>query len=101
MKTTLEVPDAVFRKAKAKAAERGQSLKDFVTEALQEKLSGRRTGATTHGPAWMRGCGKLRALTKETSRIQSRIDREFEVVDPVLSRDEHFDSVPGLRRTSW
>ena len=38
MKTTIEIPDALFRKAKSKAAERGQTLKELVTEALQEKL---------------------------------------------------------------
>lgn len=80
MKTTLEVPDAVFRKAKAKAAERGQSLKDFVTEALQDKLRDR--GIPPAGPAWMRGFGKLRSLRKETARIQTLIKREFDVVEP-------------------
>lgn len=34
MKATLDIADPLFRKAKARAAERGQSLKDFVTEAL-------------------------------------------------------------------
>lgn len=80
VKTTLEVPDAVFRKAKAAAAERGQSLKAFVTEALQEKLSRARGGPG--GPSWMRGFGALRALSRETAKIQERIDREFEVVEP-------------------
>jgi hypothetical protein len=80
MKTTLEVPDAVFRKAKATAAERGQSLGAFVTEALQEKL--RRTGrSAAQSPPWMRGFGKLRALTKETAKVQDRIDQAFEVVE--------------------
>jgi hypothetical protein len=80
MKTTLEVPDAVFRRAKAKAAERGQSLKDFVTEALQDKLKG--GGATAASPAWMRGFGKLKSLKKETARIQARIAKEFDVIEP-------------------
>ena len=39
MKTTLEIPDSLFREAKSKAAERGQTLKQLVTEALQEKLA--------------------------------------------------------------
>lgn len=82
MKTTLEVPDVVFRKAKATAAERGQSLKDFVTEALREKLAGRGARAAPRHPAWMRGFGTLRALKKETARIQARIDREFETIEP-------------------
>ena len=82
VKTTLEVPDAVFRKAKATAAERGQSLQTFVTEALQEKLSRRAARGAPQGPPWMRGFGALRTLKKETARIQARIDREFEVVEP-------------------
>ena len=39
MKTTIEIPDPLFRKAKSTAAERGQPLKEFVAEALQEKLA--------------------------------------------------------------
>ena len=35
MKTTLEMPDSVFRKAKAKAAERGIPFRQFVTEAVE------------------------------------------------------------------
>jgi len=33
MKTTIEIPDALFRKAKSLAAARGQSLEDLFTEA--------------------------------------------------------------------
>jgi hypothetical protein len=81
MKTTLEIPDALFRKAKARAAERGQSLKGFVTEALQEKLAAR--GKTVRSePEWMSGFGTLRRLRRETARVQARIDEEFSVVEP-------------------
>jgi len=37
-KTTLEMPEALFRKAKAAAASRGQSLKQLVTGALEREL---------------------------------------------------------------
>jgi hypothetical protein len=82
VKTTFEIPDALFRKAKSKAAERGQSLKDLVTEALQEKLAGRGVAAATGDPEWMTGFGKLRHLRKETRRIQALIDREFGTIEP-------------------
>ena len=82
MKTTLEIPDPLFRKAKSKAAERGQTLKQLVTEALQEKLAVS-TGKIFPGePGWMQGFGKLRRLRKETARIQARIDEQFEVIEP-------------------
>jgi hypothetical protein len=82
MKTTVEIPDLLFRRAKSKAAERGQSLKEFMTEALQEKLV--RTAGDVRGgePPWMQGFGKLRRLRKETTRIQDRIDEAFEVIEP-------------------
>jgi hypothetical protein len=38
MKTTVELPDGLFREAKATAAWRGASLKDFFREAVEEKL---------------------------------------------------------------
>ena len=82
MKTTLEIPDTLFRRAKSRAAERGQTLKQLVSEALQEKLAG---GTGTPGPAereWMQGFGKLRRLRKETKRIQARVDELFEVTGP-------------------
>ena len=81
MKTTIEIPDTLFRKAKSKAAERGQTLRAWITEALQEKLAGRTSGAVPNEPDWMRGFGKLRRLHQETERIQTRIDEAFEVIE--------------------
>lgn len=82
MKTTIEIPDLLFRKAKSKAAERGQSLRQLVTEALQEKLAARTSGIGPGAPEWMQGFGKLRQLRKETARIQAKIDEAFEVIEP-------------------
>lgn len=82
MKTTLEIPDALFRRVKARAAERGQSLKAWINEALQEKLAGRGSGTAPSEPEWMRGFGQLRRLRSETRRIQRTIDETFDVVEP-------------------
>ena len=82
MKTTIEIPDALFRKAKSRAAERGQSLKDLFTEALEEKLSSRSMKARQAEPEWMQGFGGLSRLRKETARIQARIDETFETIEP-------------------
>jgi len=35
MKTTVEVPDALYRQAKAEAALRGRKLKDLIEEGLR------------------------------------------------------------------
>lgn len=82
MKTTLEIPDPLFRKVKSRAAERGQTLKEFVSEALQEKLTAGNATARADEPPWMQGFGKLRRLRRETARIQATIDEAFEVIEP-------------------
>ena len=79
MKTTLEIPDALFRRAKSVAAERGIPLREFVTEAVRDKLDDR--GKATD-KAWMAAFGKLRRLRKETSRINRTIEQEFERIEP-------------------
>lgn len=38
MKTTLEIPDDLFREAKAKAALEGRTLKDLVAEGLRLRM---------------------------------------------------------------
>ena len=82
MKTTIEIPDPLFRRSKSKAAECGQTLKEFVTEALQEKVARGPSGARLGAPEWMGGFGKLRHLHEETARVQARIDEEFELIEP-------------------
>ena len=79
MKTTLEMPDPVFRKAKAKAAEQGIPLRQFVTEAVEEKLVASRAHATK---PWLKSFGALSHLHDENVRIQKIIDEEFEKIDP-------------------
>ena len=43
MKTTIEVPDELYRKAKAQAALRGQKLKELVEEGLRLVVESPRT----------------------------------------------------------
>jgi len=77
MKTTLEIPDALFRRAKSAAAERGIPFRELVSEALADKLS----AARAEEKPWMRSFGKLRSLRKETARINRIIEGEFERID--------------------
>lgn len=82
MKTTIDIPDPLFRKAKSRAAERGQTLKEFVTDALSARLASDADGRRSDEPAWMDGFGKLWHLHKETARLQGIVDEAFEVVEP-------------------
>jgi len=79
MKTTLEIPDPIFRRAKARAAEQGIPLRQFVTEAVEERL---KTSTDNTDKPWMQMAGGLRHLRKETARIMGLIEDEFETIDP-------------------
>lgn len=84
MKTTLEIPDAIFRRAKSVAAERGIPLREFVTEAVKEKLA---AGTRTTEKPWMKHFGKLKHLHKETVRINRLIEKDSERIDPEMWSD--------------
>ena len=79
MKTTLEIPDPIFRRAKSAAAQRGIPLREFVTEAVQEKLASE--GKSGDKP-WAELAGGLRHLHSETQRINKIIEDEFEKIEP-------------------
>jgi hypothetical protein len=79
VKTTVELPDDLFRRAKVAAASKGVSLKELFSEAVEERL--RRESTRPVEPAWRALAGKLAPLRKETRRIQARIDDEFGQVD--------------------
>jgi hypothetical protein len=78
MKTTLEIPDTIFRRAKSAAAGRGIPLREFVTEAVREKLV---SDAKASETPWMAAFGRLRHLRKETGKINRMIEAEFERVE--------------------
>ena len=79
MKTTLEIPDALFRRAKATAAQQGRTMKEYVTEALTEKLAGK---GTEQG--WRSVFGKLTAKGKKAAReVDATIKAaDFNKIDP-------------------
>lgn len=83
MKTTIELPDAMFRRAKAFASGRGMTLKRFFTEALEEKLHRYSSETSSEADApWMEGFGALSDLSDENRRVLDIIEQEFETISP-------------------
>lgn len=78
MKTTVDIPESLLREAKAVAARQGRTLRDFVAEAMNEKLQVHVSGKKP----WMKHFGALSKLRKENRRIERVIEKEFETVDP-------------------
>jgi predicted transcriptional regulator len=79
MKTTVEVPDRLYRQVKALAAVRGQTMKAFFLDALRDKLATEMDkGKSEDG--WMSVFGK--AKKSDIEKIQRLIDEEFSHIDP-------------------
>jgi hypothetical protein len=79
MKATLEIPDDLFKRSKAAATTQGESLDEFVTEALREHL--RRQAATSSGQrGWRSVFGQ--ATQEEVASVNALIAKELERTDP-------------------
>ena len=79
MKTTFELPDRLFREAKATAAARSQSLRLFFTDAIAEKLSA--VKAMQMEKPWMKHFGAMKENSEELQRIKRVIENEFEMIN--------------------
>lgn len=79
MKTTLEIEDDLFRRARAAAALRGESLEDFVSEALQSHLERQRSGASAPR-GWRSVFGQ--ASREEVEAVDAVVAADLEHVDP-------------------
>lgn len=78
MKTTVEIPDDLFRRTKAEAALRGESLKDFVSQALQAHLDRPTNEASPRG--WRSVFGQARS--EEVEPIDALVAAELENIEP-------------------
>lgn len=80
MKTTLDIPDPLFREAKMVAAREGTTLRAVVARALQAEFERNRHAGTTP-PPWRRVFGGLRHLRGEGDVINDAIEEAFEHID--------------------
>ncbi len=52
MKTTIDIPDSLYKKAKIRAVERGLTLKDIVLTSLERELDAPLSGAAPPVARW-------------------------------------------------
>lgn len=79
MKTTLEIPDELFRRSKATAALRGESLDGFVAGALREHLE-RRASEASGELAWRKVFGKARP--EEVAAVDAIVEQDLKRINP-------------------
>ena len=54
MKTTIEMPEALYKEAKIRAVEKGITLKELIVTALEHELAGRSGLPEPEGGYWSR-----------------------------------------------
>lgn len=82
MRTTLDLPDDILRRAKTEAVERGSTLRQLVIDALQREMSGteRPRKRLARPPVTLAADAPLRKLTPDAVK---KLDTEA-----VLEADE-------------
>jgi hypothetical protein len=102
VRTTIELPDPLFREVKATAARQGKRLKNYISEALQDKLAKlpisaekpwmRFAGISLFGelPSWALFLRHTRGLVLR----QSRFDLKSPDFRPALVLDRSVDTEP-------
>ncbi|HRQ64404.1 MAG TPA: hypothetical protein PKZ76_06010 [Xanthomonadaceae bacterium] len=83
MRTTIDLPDDVLRRAKIKAVERGSSLREFVVAAIRRELkesSPAPRRRMTCPPIKLAADSPLRTLSPdEIKRLDSEVEIEADV----------------------
>lgn len=79
MKTTIELPDAIVKRAKLYCVEHGVTMKTLMSEALTEKINSASQPANWE---FLFGAFAKGENKKESQRIEKKIKEEFNQVDP-------------------
>ncbi len=78
MKTTIEIPDELFKKAKATAALQGESLRELICDALEARMASLPRHQTDRS-GWRTVFGL--ADPKSVARVDGLIAADLERVD--------------------
>ena len=84
MKTTVDLPDPLFRRAKVSAAERGISLKHFITEAVETRLTVAACDPSANSKPWTRLLSELPSVPQEVLDEVTRRVTEADRADMAL-----------------
>jgi hypothetical protein len=75
MRTSIDIPDDLFKMAKMAAAERGTTMRELVVKGLRHEVCAR--GEESKGV--MRHLGSLAHLKAELQGIQAMLDEERKI----------------------
>lgn len=80
VRTTIDIPDELYRELKVTAAKTGRTLKDVAIERMRQAPEA--TEASGLEPWWRKAFGGLAHMHEENLAIQAFIDEEFSKINP-------------------
>lgn len=90
MRTTIDLPDDLFKAAKLEAVHQGTSLKELITDALKVRFA--HSAADNSGTSRIR-LPKLKATewSRQRDRILARMEQGYPLGGKPLTREEIYD----------
>ena len=90
VKTTIEIPEALYKKAKIRAIETGQSLKQIVVKSLMQELEGVQVLENESRPSFLQKRQLLPAYEAalKAGAFSSGTDSTVMLSDDRISRDD-------------
>lgn len=76
MRTSVDIPDDLLRKAKVHAAEHGKTLRQLIVHGLEIQVV-----PASDSPRWLPLFGMLSEHKDEIQKMQKEIDEEFSKID--------------------
>lgn len=90
MRTTIDLPDHLFKAVKLEAVHQGTSLKELITDALKVRFEGSTAGSS--------GTSRIRVPTLNATewnvrrdRILARMEQGYSLGGKPLTREEIYD----------
>lgn len=74
MKTTVDLPDPLFREAKATAAAQGQTLKSFISDSVRQRLRNQKDD-------WRAVLKNLPRVKKQTAEEIMQTVNDYDAID--------------------
>lgn len=81
MRTTIDIPDELMKKAKIKAVKEGITLKELLIRCMEKEVSERSSGT---GASWkkLRGKGSTGSLKPEDSGFEGYSGPDWKLAGP-------------------
>lgn len=79
MRTSIDIPDELFRKAKVRAAEKGLTLKDLIVSGLSKEIE---VSTENREAVWGQFFGAFKDNPEVIDELDRVIEEEFGQIDP-------------------